>query len=159
MLSDAGLRWDYFGNVHERDDNMGSSLYRRASFIPRGKSGALPASLAQLMTLSARQNDRPGAAALRLLVTALGLATDSAIGSSSVKATACFWNGYENGPWSNPSPVTTRRSTSRSTSIQPAAPPQPIPSLGSLDCANLQVSPIGRSFLRMHLPNRQPFTD
>ena len=137
----AGLRWDYFGNVHESDDNMGNfDINNGVLYVPTGKTVQLPASLDPLITLSATGSKSLIPQHYNAWSPRIGLSYGIRPGLVFRAGYGLFWTGYENGPWSNPSPGY-NPPFNQSQYFEPnCSAPSSNPALGALNCANAQVS-------------------
>lgn len=136
-----GLRWDYFGNVHEADNNMGSfDIATGVLYVPRGKNVQLPPSLTPLMTLSATGSQSLVPQRYNSWSPRLGLAYSILPRLVFRAGYGLFWTGYENGPWSNPSPGYNPPFNQSQYFNPTCSAPSANPVLGPLNCANPQVS-------------------
>jgi hypothetical protein len=105
LTLNLGLRWDYFGNVQEKHNNMGSfDIANGVMYIPRGKDVQLPESLTSYITLSATGSRSLVPQRLNSWAPRVGMAYQLNQHLVFRAGYGIFYNGYENGPWSNPSP-------------------------------------------------------
>jgi hypothetical protein len=105
LTLNLGLRWDYFGNVQEKHDNMGNfDIDTGTMFVPKGKNVQLPESLTSYITLSATGSRSLVPQRLNSWSPRIGMAYQLNKDLVFRAGYGIFYSGYENGPWSNPSP-------------------------------------------------------
>jgi hypothetical protein len=141
LTLNLGLRWDYFGNVREADNNMGSfDIATGVMYVPKGDNVQLPESLTPYMTLSATGSQSLIPQRLNAWAPRVGLAYQLSRNFVFRAGYGIFYTGYENGPWSNPSPGYNPPFYASQYFNSACGGASANPSLGAQNCANRQIT-------------------
>ena len=137
LTLNLGLRWDYFGNVHEQHNNMGSfEIATGTLMVPKGDNVQLPESLTSYVTLSATGSRSLVPQLLNSWAPRIGMAYQLAKPLVFRAGYGIFYSGYENGPWSNPSPGYNPPFYASQYFNPTCSAPAANPALGAQNCAS-----------------------
>ena len=105
LTLNLGLRWDYFGNVTEKNDHQANVLIDSDTIaVPKGVTTALTPTVATLFKYSATAPRGLVKQKYDAWAPRIGFAYRFSTSDVLRAGYGLFFNGYENGPWSNPSP-------------------------------------------------------
>jgi hypothetical protein len=105
LTLNLGLRWDYFGNITEQNNHQANVLIGTGTIVvPTGTTEQLPASLAAIFKYSATASAGLVPQRYNAWAPRVGLAYRLTKLLVFRAGYGLFYTGYENGPWSNPSP-------------------------------------------------------
>ncbi len=136
LTLNLGLRYDYFGNIHEAQNEMGNfDIPTNTMIIPSGSTAQLTPILAGMINLSATGS--PGLVPQQLDTVSPRVGLAYRLNDRLVIRTGygVFYSGYENGPWSNPSPGYNSPFYVQEEWSTPCGAPSANPALGTADCA------------------------
>lgn len=136
LTLNLGLRYDYFGNIHEKHNEMGNfDIPTNTMIIPKGSTATLTPILSALIGLSPTGTNSLVPQQTDTFAPRVGLAyrlTNRLVLRSGY---GIFYSGYENGPWSNPSPGYNSPFYVQEEWTTPCGAPSANPALGSANCA------------------------
>lgn len=136
LALDLGIRWDYFGNVHELNNEMGSfDIATGTMIVPKGVTATLPDSLTSLMKLSATGSRSLVAQKYYAFAPRIGVAFAASPKLVVRSDYGMFYTGYENGPWSSPSPGYNPPFSLSQKYTTACGAPSANPALGKKNCA------------------------
>jgi hypothetical protein len=136
LTLNLGLRYDFFGNIHEKQNEMGNfDIATNTMIIPSGSTAQLTPILSTLMKLSPTGSPSLVPQQLDTLAPRAGLAYQLSKRLVLRTGYGIFFSGYENGPWSNPSLGYNSPFYVEANFETPCGAPSANPALGSADCA------------------------